>query len=262
MMEKFGPASPAVNTLDICEETTYASTSTKTMQVIKFFLEDLKPVKAEDLDPEDCKCHICTEEFEAGSHIAVRLPCNHYFGEPCIQNWLRPYDTAEEFARKWAIGANNCPMCRQVFFPKQKDGDILPEIEMRIKVWDKAYAHVGIPLSEKERQAREDLLLFLKNYRTRGFDVFYPDISKTPSPYLMWAQLHLLSFCRQLERKRLNPVQKDLVQKLLRLARPVARGGFRWGIDNEGELFIVIEHQDDDGEHDDPHRLERQVNQT
>lgn len=261
-MERFSPASWAANTLDLCEVTTYASTYMETMEVIKFFLEDMKPVKEEDLDPKDSRCHICTDEFTSGSHIAVQLPCNHYFGEPCIQNWLRPYETADAFARKPEFGANTCPMCRQVFFPAQKYSDILPEIEMRIKVWDKAYAHVEIALSEKERQAREDLLLFLQKYRTRGFDEYYPDTSKTPSLYLARAQFDLLGFCYHLKEKNLHWVQEGLVEKLLTLAKPVARGGFRWSQDNDGELCMVEELQDDDGEHDDQQQLERQVNQT
>lgn len=37
-----------------------------------------------------------------------------------------------------------------IFFPEQKDVDFPPEIEARVKLWDKAYAHVGTALSETE----------------------------------------------------------------------------------------------------------------
>lgn len=37
-----------------------------------------------------------------------------------------------------------------IFVPEQKDVDFPPEIEARIKLWDKAYAYVGTTLSETE----------------------------------------------------------------------------------------------------------------
>lgn len=149
-MAKVCLAGPAVSTLDVFEYITYASTSTETMQVIEFFLEELKPIQAEDLEPEERNCYICTDDFRAGSHIAVRLPCNHHFGEECIQNWLRPYETPTKTKDEWEYGANSCPLCRQVFFPEQRNCDVLPEMEMRIKLWDKVFAYVGIALSEQE----------------------------------------------------------------------------------------------------------------
>lgn len=245
-MVEVGPASPAVSTLDVFEHIAYASTSTETMQVIGFFLEALQPIQAEDLDPDERKCHICSDDFRAGSHVAVRLPCNHHFGEQCIQNWLRPYENPTKTKDEWKCGANSCPLCRQVFFPEQRNCDILPEMEMRIKLWDKVFAHVGIALSEQERQAREDLLLFIQKYHSRGFDVYYPSRSEAPFPYLLWAQIELFIFSRRLTKnKTLNPVQKHLAQKLLKIARPMAGGEFRWREDNVGELFMEMEPEDD-----------------
>lgn len=38
----------------------------------------------------------------------IRLPCHHSIGSRCIAKWLDPTD-----------GANDCPLCRYIFFPAQ-----------------------------------------------------------------------------------------------------------------------------------------------
>lgn len=96
VMVKIGPPSPNVNTLDVDEQWTYADTAKETWQIIKFFLEELKPVNTEDLDAENGTCSICVEKFTKDLHRPVRLPCNHCFGEPCIKIWLSPYAPAWE----------------------------------------------------------------------------------------------------------------------------------------------------------------------
>lgn len=161
VMVKIGSPSPKANTLDIEEEMTYANTSTDTWQIIKFFLEEMKPVSTAELDPEDRECHICAADLTTDAnrlHGAVRLPCNHIFGESCIMKWLSPYVPCLQNSKELSSCANTCPMCRQVFFPEQSTVSFLPEIEARLMVWDKAYAHVGISLSEQEARAREDLV--------------------------------------------------------------------------------------------------------
>lgn len=229
-MVKIGPPSPNVNTLDVFEESVYANTSVKIWQVIKFLLEELQPINIEDLGSDDRKCHICTEDFTAGFHGAVRLPCGHFFGKPCIEQWLRPYGVAILSSQNEELqyGANTCPMCRQVFFPAQVKFDLLPQIKARIKVWDKAYAYAGIALSEPERLAREGLLRYVDAYPGRGLDKYYPEFSAKKSPYLPWAHLQLLEFSRMLKQFELTPVQKVLRQTLERFAKRSSRiGAFR-----------------------------------
>lgn len=232
-MVKIGPPSPNVHTLDLFEECAYADTSIKIWQVIKFFLEELKPVNIEDLGSEDCKCHICTEDFTTGFHGAVRLPCGHFFGKPCIEQWLRPYGlaviTSED--KELRFGANSCPMCRQVFFPVQTQFDTLPEIKVRIKVWDKAYAYAEIELSEPERRAREDLLRYVDTYPGRGLDRYYPEFTARQSPYLRWARLRLLRFSRMVKHFELTPLQKNLQQSLERFAKRTLRNGSKRNLD-------------------------------
>lgn len=110
-------------------------------------------------------------------------------------------------------------MCRQAFFPEQKKLDLLPEIEARIKVWDQAFAEVGITLSKTEHQAREDLLRYVNTYSARGFDEYYPDLRGISSPYLSWARIQLLNFSRALERYELTPIQQNIRQSLEEFAR-------------------------------------------
>lgn len=221
-MVKIGPPSPKVNTLDVDEQSTYANTSKETWQVIKFFLEELKPVDSENLEPEDRKCYICTEDFTTDFHSAVMLPCNHVFGEKCIKTWLRPYAPCMPISYKdWRVpAANTCPICRRVFFPQQRTVDILPVMQTRIMLWDRAYALVGIALSETERRAREDLLRYLNTYFARGLDDYFPYFASIEHRSFALDQFRM--YCVQLKYRNLTPVQESLRQNL----EEVARGGF------------------------------------
>lgn len=242
-MVKICPPSPNLNLLDVDEEYTYADTATETWQVIKFFLNELKPVNPEDLGPEERKCHICAEDFTTRVHGAVRLPCNHIFGESCIKIWLRPYARYMPIqGERWGepVGANNCPLCRQVFFPKQEAVDILPLMQTRIELWDKTYAHFGIALSDTERQAREDILRYLKSYGARSLDVYYPYFTVWSS-YVTWAHERLLKFSRALKSYPLTPVQQHLRQCLEQVAREGFPGKSRWRQNNQGDIFFQID---------------------
>lgn len=246
-MVKFGPPSPKANTLDIDEELTYANTFIDTWQIIKFLLEETKPVSTAELDSEDRECHICAADLTSDAnslHRAVRLPCNHIFGESCIKEWLSPFVPFLPDVKELSLGANTCPMCRQVFFPEQSTVDLLPEIEARIMVWDKAYAHVGISLSEQQVRAREDLLRYLNTYSNRGLDVCYPDPTAL-APYLQWARGQLLSFSLLLQFHELTPVQKHLRQSLENFAKPDFLGGPRWFQNDQDGLYFRFDHDRD-----------------
>ncbi|MCJ1428285.1 hypothetical protein MMC29_006194 [Sticta canariensis] len=210
------------DTLDVFEKRTYAFISTETWQIIKFLLEELTPVDTPDLEPEDHRCAICAENFTTDDHPPVRLPCGHVFGKDCIQEWLRPYSPFFPYnGHEMKVGANTCPMCRREFFPEQRGFDILPNIEARIKLWDKAYAHVGIALSERERQAREDLLRYIDYYEMARHNVyFYP--FTWPQSTDHWADNQrkwLLECSRDLKRTNLTPKQEHLRQGLEEFAR-------------------------------------------
>lgn len=251
-MVKIGPPCPKVDTLDVNPQRTYADTSNETWQIIKFFLEELKLVNAADLEPKDLKCGICTQDFTTGyrrSHRAVRLPCKHIFGEPCIKRWLSPYrpcvsrmPTARGLLKK-PVGANTCPNCRRVFFPKQKTVDVLPEIEIRINVWDMAYRHVGVALSETERRARADLLLYLTTYFDRGSDEHYPPFTHRLD-YLTWAHKRLLIFSNRLKQhENLTPVQKHLRQGLEKFARHGFRGELKLHQTDLGGVYYQVDYK-------------------
>ncbi|MCJ1429403.1 hypothetical protein MMC29_007317 [Sticta canariensis] len=68
-MVKIGPPGPKVNTLDIDPTHAYADTSSETLQIMNFF-EKLRPVEIEDLEPDDRRCPICSEEYTRNSHRA------------------------------------------------------------------------------------------------------------------------------------------------------------------------------------------------
>ena len=247
-MEEINAPGPDVITLDVDERFTYAKTSIDTLRVIRFFLEELKPVDAADIEPEDCNCAICAETFTTDSHRAVRLPCNHIFGKTCIEQWLRPYASLimmpedESRERGLSLGANTCPQCRRVFFPEQRAIDNLANIDMRIKFWDMAYAHVGIALSENERRGREDLLQYLGSYYARGSSVYYPffHITKAWVPFPEWSQKRLLVFSLRLKSQSLTPEQENLRQRLENNARFGFPGGVRVWRDDQNEVFFAV----------------------
>lgn len=247
-MEEINDPGPDVTTLDVDEQLTYADIPIDTLRVIRFFLEELKPVDTADIEPNDCDCAICTETFTTDSHRAVRLPCNHIFGKGCIELWLRPYaslivmEEDDSLERALSLGANTCPLCRRVFFPTQTVVDNLTVIEMRVKFWDMAYQHVGIPLSENERRAREDFLRYLGRYHARDMDIYYPFIlvGRFWVRFPGWPQTRLLAFSLRLQHRSLTPEQESLRQRLEFYARFGFPGGVRWWRNDQDELFFAV----------------------
>lgn len=233
-----------MSTLDVDPSFTYALTPIGMLRVARFFINELKPV--EITNPADRECPICVAGFATnilGLHRAVRLPCNHIFGESCIRTWLSPVMAWKTTSTPPEIEthANTCPMCRQVFFPAQTIPFAdLPTIEARIKVWDAAYAYVGIALSRSERRARDDLLKFLEGYargsdRARYFKVW------SSLPQTKTACADLLRYCQRLKRFSLTSRQEDLRQRLEVVAGPNFPGRSEWVRNSQGDWIYKIE---------------------
>lgn len=261
-MVKYGPPSPKVNTLDFFRDWTYADISIETLQIIRFFLDDLIPVDTANIEPEDNTCDICTDELT--SHRAVRLPCNHTFGEACIKKWLSPFMEEIPPARDWGnpVGANTCPKCRREFFPQQTLSDMWPAVFTRIKLWDQAYASVGIALSETESQARDDIFRYLRENYGRGHNESNPEFTNK-SPYPLWAHQRLLIFARELKRQDLTPVQKHLTQGLEEIAAHGFPGRSRWLRGTDGSVYLEVQDPVDrdnviDGANDEEVRVEQE----
>ena len=247
-MVKIGPPSPKVNTLDVNPNITYADTSVETWWIIEFFLKELRPVEIADLEPEDRNCSICSEGYKIDFHCAVRLPCNHCFGESCITKWLTPIDPWSKVGRVFApfyLGVNSCPMCRQVLFPWHPFIDTLPQIEMRIKVWDWAYADAGIALSEREYQAREGLLRYIDGCSAHGLDEYYPSEVVRPESEWQADEYHARTrFCTVVSnlggRRDLTPIQRQLTRRLERISERLKLSDERlrrWHPINQGTQY-------------------------
>ena len=103
------------------------------------FLASL-PVLPVNALPPDCRaCNICQEDYltaASDNEHPVALPCNHVFGQHCIQKWL----SAEEVEPR-----TTCPLCRFQFFEnvqptqqeamEESDGFIsLEELETRQRI--------------------------------------------------------------------------------------------------------------------------------
>lgn len=239
-MVKYGPPSPKMNTLDIVSDWTYADISTETLQIIRFFLEDMVPIDTANIEPVDSACDICADDLT--SHRAVRLPCNHMFGENCIKKWLSPFMAEIPPALDWGmpVGANTCPKCRREFFPLQTLSDMWPAIFTRIKLWDQAYASVGIALSETESRARDDICRYLRENYGRGHIESNPEFTNK-SPYPMWAHQRLLMFSHELKLHNLTPLQKHLREGLEEIATHGFPGGSRWLRGNDGSVYLEVQ---------------------
>ena len=116
-------------------------------------IQDLAPVLDTSLiSPEDRHCTICQESFQNPGRItrsqsrrehAVRLPCNHVFGNECITRWLAEQDT--------------CPYCRRRFhFKAARPVDRLAAASSR-----RQFPEVRIPASARllQRHSRNQLAL-------------------------------------------------------------------------------------------------------
>lgn len=100
------------------------------------YISTLEKVDAEDLgpDPFDREYRICFDPYRecavsaaatpddtSGPHMSisgedpVSLPCNHIFGQKCLERWLRSHD--------------QCPKCRRVLLPSVSDPDeVMPDL--------------------------------------------------------------------------------------------------------------------------------------
>ncbi|MCJ1471217.1 hypothetical protein MMC07_009865 [Pseudocyphellaria aurata] len=205
----------------------------------------------DDMELEDRQCSICITEFE-DSHPAVSLPCSHVFGLQCIENWLRPYPSLtinEGLELGTPLGANTCPLCREVFFAPHTASDTLHLIEARIAFWDLAYAHVGIALTDMESDAREELLHYIKTCYARGLISTIIVNSYSPSRYIRWLHQTLLRFCDDLKRdgNPLTPVQDQLRRRLEEIAilgrdRDHSAHGLRFWHNDQDELVFEARH--------------------
>ena len=111
-------------------------------------IQDLTPVLDTSLlNPEDRHCTICQEPFQNPGRItrsqsqrelAVRLPCNHVFGNECITRWLEEQDT--------------CPYCRRRFHSKATEPNTLHPAAAR-----RGYPEVRIPPSSHRRHSLDQV---------------------------------------------------------------------------------------------------------
>ncbi|MCJ1466242.1 hypothetical protein MMC07_004861 [Pseudocyphellaria aurata] len=233
-MVKYGPPLRLPNTLDVDDQMAYV-VLTETWRVMEFLLYRLKSVEVADLASGDRDCSICGEPFEERHHGPVRLPCKHCFGEPCIKTWISPYapckaEPGEILKRE--PGANDCPLCRCVFFPEQTVWDSLPEIEARLELLDRAYEYIGIELTERQSRARNDVMHFVRNYPRRNIDKFFPPPDPDSTPSMARAHRSLVIICGRYWRKQLTPLQEELCQELEDIA--IYGFGPLIDIDNEG----------------------------
>ncbi|MCJ1466589.1 hypothetical protein MMC07_005209 [Pseudocyphellaria aurata] len=248
----------------------YALTCIEISKVAEFLMKKLKPIKMEDLDPDDRLCAICHAELyvsedERLSHAPVKTVCGHVFGKNCIMRWLDHLclwlqedfvfdNDPDSFSLE--DSQSGCPICRRVFFPECA----VQPLEMvltRLAFWDMAYACAGVARSEKEERSRR----YLWQYVIYGYSIIPTFLdSETELLFLEDAQECLLEFVKCLEAQTLTPVQEDLRRKLGRIGRKDLKkclfkdGSFVFDIDRDDDerTEFEVEWETENEEEDDP----------
>lgn len=234
----------------LASDEAYAGTSRSEWEAVVQELEFLKPVKLEDIKPEDQECDICRESFGAADDYSspekpVSLPCGHIFGKDCLSDWIavgRERDSHQYEdqnvgqARQLSIinssvGPNNfydllpqpqvvlktdgftCPKCRKsLAIPRSAVH--APAIEARLQFWDLAYEKLGILRSVEEEANRQDLWRFVLKMKTEQATVSREQMRSLQ----LRAQVSAMRFAMRRARWNLTPVQCYLRDALFNLA--------------------------------------------
>lgn len=103
-VQVFVEPAPSVNftlALTSCPEALYTPKPSRAM--VEKFIDALPTVNSESLAEDDRACGICREPYDK-LEVAVKLPCTHVFGKPCLAALLGPKPEGWEHTM--------CPLCR------------------------------------------------------------------------------------------------------------------------------------------------------
>lgn len=247
MAESTDTQTPRPNEFAISKDTAYAVTDVEIWEIIEYLVTKLRPVRLEDLDPDDRVCSICQEELLGSedvspSHAPVKIMCGHIFGRKCIIRWLNPLCTWEFLINhqtahpdQLLYANSSCPMCR---------ADCVPEVVVeaaelvacRLCFWDMAYASAGVARSEREERSRASLvkhIIYCRSiYEDKTDEEWDLDLFKV-------VQDSLLGFVESLKRQTLTAEQERLRKRLERIGRkdlakcPFANEAFAFNIDSD-----------------------------
>lgn len=136
----------------------YAGTGNCTLMSIKILENLVSSGRITTSEPEHTECGICLRSYENDSptsyHHAVKLPCNHIFGESCLRQWFKPLNTDTEFQEQ-------CPICRHATLIEPCHDDSFLEAWIRVKLWDTVYQELDILPAAFEKQTRKLSMNFL-----------------------------------------------------------------------------------------------------
>lgn len=249
-MVKVGTRVAPANMFTLTSDEAYAGTSRSEWEAIVQELDFLKPVKLEDIKPEDQECDICQESFGSADDCnspekPVSLPCGHIFGKDCLSEWIavgRERDShqnenqnvgqARQLSRiNSSVGPSSfndllqhspvalrtdgftCPKCRQgLAIPRS--GEHAPAIEARLQFWDLAYGKLGILRSVEEEASRQDLWRFVRKMKMEQATVS----SDRMRSFQLRAQVSAMRFAMRRAWSNLTPVQCHLRDALFNFA--------------------------------------------
>ncbi|MCJ1424329.1 hypothetical protein MMC29_002216 [Sticta canariensis] len=246
-MEESGAQTPKPNELVDPQFEAYALTSSQTWQAAEFLMTKLEPFNLEDDDPGTRLCIICQQDFSDSQdvkHTPVRAPCGHIFGKICIIKWLDPLCgwglkaddvdavTQSPFDRR---GRTDCPICREVFFPKCMI-EPMEYVAQRLSFWDMAYAAAGVARTAMEKRSRKVLWEYVEY--CRSMDDHEPDGQTSFS----LPQVLLLRWAKNMKSQDLTPVQERLRAKLERIGRKDLR---KCAFINGSYVFDFDRHDDE-----------------
>lgn len=157
----------------------YAGTSISEWKLLSLRVEILKPVKLDDIEPENQQCDICQESFSpsedgTSQEKPVSLPCGHVFGKECIAGWMADSHGNSAVRLETTF---TCPKCRTKFTDPISEVQA-PKIESRLRFWDLVYEKLGILRSVEEEECRKCLWRFVEEQKTeqnkKNWDLWRP----------------------------------------------------------------------------------------
>ena len=248
-MAKYGSRTAPANMFELDWDEGYAGISKADWVKIIHHLEFFKPVKLDDIEPEDRECSICRQSFcptDDGqkTEIPISLPCNHVFGMDCLMEWINidhpeAHDNVSQEPPREVSSINSfsladidhlqpqgeldpfpyrsfsCPSCRRdLAFQRYTEAHAVV-VETRLKFWDSCYEKIGCQRSVEEQVCRDELWQFVHETKRE----MTPALRRRLPWLYFHARISAMRFAlRRGQWDHLTPVQRALRDALFNVA--------------------------------------------
>lgn len=160
---------PVTFFLSLYADEAYAGTSEMEMLLVNQQIQNFKPVKTGDLEPDNRECDICFEPFGIAEEPIKLLSCGHIFGHGCLYHWAAQFLPSGRWFKWEAPRSPFASLSEDAF--RRKEQDIFSEAIHYTDVEDvtKAYQDDGL----LKRDWREYL-----NWNSDTFEDLMPPTEK------------------------------------------------------------------------------------